>query len=321
MNRPDIQLPVVFDRLDALSAGLTAGQVDRRSRGHDWDRLRRGFYTVSPLADDTRWRAEVLAAVRAHRRTLVLSHTCAARAWGLLRPSTGWGPLIFTSPLPPAVRNVAQRILTAPLDDSEVVPVGRILVTSPARAAVDCARLLAPRDGLAVVDAVLHARLCTLDELQGVLERQRGWPGAPRARAVVALADGRRETTLESWSAWSFSEQGLLMPTWQVTLLDIAGVFLGRVDGWWEEGVAGEADGRLKYRLAALERGGVDADGLAAALHEERAREQRLRRAGVSVVRWSARDVLNPGAARSLAEHIRAELARGGRFTGRAVLV
>ena len=53
------------------------------------------------------------------------------------------------------------------------------------------------------------------------------------------------------------------MPHWQVTVLDEEGVFLGRADAYWKEGVAGEADGRAKYRLASLERtGAVNAEGL-----------------------------------------------------------
>jgi hypothetical protein len=85
--------------------------------------------------------------------------------------------------------------------------------------------------------------------------------------------------------------------------------------------VAGEADGRVKYRLAALERGGLSGESLAAVLDEERERELRLRRAGVLVVRWSARDVLDAGAAAVLARDLREQVVRGGRFPGQVLLL
>jgi len=82
-------------------------------------------------------------------------------------------------------------------------------------------------------------------------------------------------------------------------------------------------DGKAKYRLAALKRTGlVDAEGLGRALDHERARERRLREAGVIVVRWEARDVLDPVRARRLAAQRRRELtaARAAHsFSGRVV--
>lgn len=147
-----------------------------------------------------------------------------------------------------------------------------------------------------------------------------GRPGAMRARRVVRLGDGRRETALESWSAWSFAVEGVPMPRWQVTVCDSDHVFLGRVDAWWDEGVVGEADGRMKYRLASLQRRGiVDAEGLGGALDDERRRERGLRRVGALIVRWEPRDVLDAPRARQLARFVREQLDTAGtarRFTG-----
>jgi hypothetical protein len=180
---------------------------------------------------------------------------------------------------------------------------------------------LPPRDALAIADAALRRGLVTPTELAAAVERQARRPGITGARTVISMSDPRRETALESWSAWSFHEQGVPPPVWQATLCDREGTFLGRVDGWWGEGVAGEADGRMKYRLAALEHGGVSAEGLAAALDQERQRERPLRPAGVLVVRWSAHDVLDPCAARALAGDLCEQIGRGGTFRGRAVLL
>lgn len=254
----DPPLPVVFDRREAVAEGLSPDQASRRAR-RQWARLRRGQYTVAALDDHGRWRAEVLAIVRSQGRELVLSHTSAARAWQLPAPLTGWGPVSFTCGTGPSRRRTGHTVRVAPLLPDDVVSLGAMPLTSVARTVVDCARHLPGRDALAVADAALHRCLVPRGELEKVLARQQGWPGAARARRVVGLADGRRETPFESWSAWAFDEQGVPQPAWQVTVLDAGGVFLGRVDALWREGVVGEADGRAKYRLAAQERGGADA--------------------------------------------------------------
>jgi hypothetical protein len=197
----------------------------------------------------------------------------------------------------------------APLDEGDVVRWGPLLVTSPARTVVDCARTLPPRDALAIADAALASGRVTPASLALALARAKGWPGAPQARRVVALADGRRESPLESWSAWTFDEQGLPAPQWQVEVADAVGLPIGRGDCWWHEGVLGEADGRAKYRIRVLERGSASMEGYETVLHEERAREMQLRRTGLLVVRWEARDVLVPVRAAALAGYITTQLS------------
>ena len=248
MHEPDPALPMVFARADAVRAGLSEEQVRRRA-AREWDRLRRGQFTTRRLDGDDRWKAQVLATLRARRRPLVLSHAAAARAWGLPSPVGGWPATTFTSSDPPVRRAQDAVVLVADLDDHEMVDFGAVAVTSAPRTVVDCARRLRPRDALAVADAALRRGLADPAELAAALDRQAGWPGVSRARRVVELADGRRETALESWAAWAFAVHGVPAPAWQVTITDVDGVFLGRVDSWWEEAaLAGEADGDLKYR-------------------------------------------------------------------------
>jgi hypothetical protein len=309
MRAADPELPIVVSREDARAAGMSYSTVGRRLRDEQWSRLRRGWYSPEQLEADVQWRAEVLAVVRTHRRPLVLSHAHAARAHGWPAPLGGWGPMSFTATLPPARRRAHTCVLVAALEDHEVVQRGVVLVTSPARTLVDCARHLPAHDALAMADRALRRRDVSASSLTGALHDSAGRPGIERARQVLTLADGRRETPVESWSAWAFRVQGLPAPRWQATVLDDEGVFLGRTDAWWKQGVAGEADGRAKYRLAALERTGtVDAEGLAGALDDERRRERELRQAGVIIVRWEPRDVLQSDRQRRLAAQLRREL-------------
>lgn len=142
------------------------------------------------------------------------------------------------------------------------------------------------------------------------MARVKGWPGAPQARRVVALADRRRESPLESWSAWAFDKQGVPAPQWQVEIADALGNPIGRGDCWWHEGLIGEADGRAKYRIRALERGSASVEGYEGVLHEERIREMQLRRTGALVLRWEARDVLVPVRAVAPAGYISTQLAQ-----------
>ena len=310
-------LPSVANREAARAAGFSDDQVTRRLRSGVWTSLRHGRFTATAeLADRRRWQAEVLAHAAEHRRPLTLSHAHAARAWGWPSPLDGWGIVTFTATSGPTRRG-SVHITVAPLDPEEQVQ-STVTITSPARTVVDCARTLPGRDGLAVADAALRSRLVPPDQLAGALERVKGWPGAPRARHVVALADGRRESPLESWSEWSFTALGLPAPQWQVDILDGDGLLLGRGDAWWREGVIGEADGRAKYRTRVVERGAATLAGYEAVLHEERGRESRFRRSGALVVRWEARDVLVTVRERELAAYVRTQLkaAENQEFTG-----
>ena len=261
------------------------------------------------------------AAIALASRDLAISHQSACLLYGLPAPLRGWGRPTFCGDHGPTRGRHDVHVLVAPLQDRDVSssPVG--LVTSPARTVADCLRRLPPADALAVADAAIRRGLDMAD-VRATLDRQRGWPGVVRARELVALVSHRRESALESWSAWFFHEWAVPTPGWQIEVRDPTGAFCGRVDSWWPSGVVGEADGRAKYALAAAERGGADAAGLARVLDAERAREQRIRRTGADVVRWGTRDVRGAGR-RELARHVVTRLqtaARSGQFAGRTVV-
>ncbi|HYY10613.1 MAG TPA: hypothetical protein VE781_06710, partial [Kineosporiaceae bacterium] len=126
-----------------------------------------------------------------------------------------------------------------------------------------------------VGDVALRGRTVTVEQLAARLEVLR-WPRAAAADELLSLLDGRRESPLESRSAVVFHRYGLPRPAVQVRILDAAGRFIGRPDMvWLEHGVAGEADGLVKY------------DGGAAVVSDERVRQARLQAVGLVVVRWT----------------------------------
>lgn len=300
---------------------MTDHQISWRATSGHWLRPRRGLF-VLPGADAAGFDDDIVrlvAALRSTRREVVVGHAHAARLWGLPEPLDGWGePVLLTTTGPHRARNGC-RIVVTPLPDDDVVAHRGALVTSPVRTVTDCLRTLRPPDALAVADAAARLLVPAATIVEAV-DGLGGWPGVVQARRLAGLVDGRRESVLESWSALAFDEQGVPMPLWQVDIGDDDG-FVGRGDGWWECGVVGESDGKAKYRLRAAERGGLDAERLAAVLDEERRREERMRRSGLSVVRWGAKDVLGRAGTTALAAHLRAELAaRTGRsFSSRVV--
>jgi hypothetical protein len=310
MHRPDPPLAPLITRAWARAAGMTDRQITRRVAAGDWRRVRHGLLVPERDRPPVPIDAEVAAAVRSTGRDVAISVAHAARIWGLPRPLDGWGKPVLLAPSGPTRNQDDLCIRVAPIAAADVLRLpGGVVVTSPRRTVVDCLRHLCPPDAIAIADAALRGLLTPGDLVAGV-EAAAGWPGVRRARRLAALADGRRETPLESWSALAFADLGVPMPRWQVDVLDDAGL-IGRADAWWAtRAVVGEADGRAKYALAAAERGGADADGLAAVLDRERRREQRLRRVGAAVVRWGAADVLVARRADALASFLRRELRR-----------
>jgi len=192
------------------------------------------------------------------------------------------------------------QLLSAPLPADQITSGFDVVVTTPARTAVDIALMTGAdsADALAVIDAVLHRGLATLVELRRVAAQPHRRPGCARARQLIERADARAESALESRSRMFFVHAGVPMPESQVQLRDEAGL-VGRVDFLWREHhTIGEADGRGKY---------LDLD----VLYREKRREDRLREMGFQVVRWDFSDLRH--APRATAARIYAAFQRDSR--------
>ena len=262
------------------NAGPEATEVRR------WQRVRRGAYVDRQewegLAPDAQLlvRAHAVAATAETRR--VFSHCTAARAWGL--PTIGRQQDCVevlvgdgrTGRSPGLIRRRTQ-------NPPQAVRVGGLLVTSPARTAVDIARVQSLASGVSVMDSVLTRGLATREDLEAeVRSAPRGGRGRQQAALAVALADAGGESAGESLSRVQLYRAGFPRPRLQVEFSDAHG-FVGRVDMFWEEcRVVGEFDGKTKY--------GVDGSQSPAqageVLWREKRREDRLRALGLTVVRW-----------------------------------
>ncbi len=278
----------------------------------------RGLYVDLARWPEQRQARHVLLAAAAARAVpdSAVSHVSAALLHGLPTPTA-------RLPRPAVTVHDGSRsrspgswmtLFRGALDDDDTVVLDGLRVTSVARAVVDSARHACAGDGLAMADAALRQGGTTLLDLVAERRHQHRWPGVRRASSVIALADPRRESWLESWSAAFFHRTGL--PRWfpQVVVRDEWGDFIGRVDGLWPElGVVCEADGRGKYLGTLDARADRSPDAVARRVLAASDREVRLRATGLGVVRWSTEEIVRrPFVVRSrwLAEVARADPRR-----------
>ncbi len=163
-----------------------------------------------------------------------------------------------------------------PLEDrTEYAGVG---VLRPARAVADLLRMLALVEAVVVADAVLHAGLCTCDELHLELTRHARLRGVRGASRALELSDPAAESPPGSRVRLIRVSDGL-QPVPQYDVHDAAGSWLARVDlafPAWR--VAVEYDGRAVH-----EREDVVA--------RDWQRQDAMVRAGWVVLRFTAADL------------------------------
>jgi hypothetical protein len=87
--------------------------------------------------------------------------------------------------------------------------IGGVRVTTPLRTAVDLACKMPRREALAALDALVRAFGISHVEMQRLLRRYRRRRGVVQARQLAPLADGRAESTGESWTRLEILDRGL----------------------------------------------------------------------------------------------------------------
>ena len=307
----------VVMRSQALAAGYTEAEIDRRRRQKLWVPIRRGAYVERAVyAAMTREQLHVAlvhAAVRSLAKPAVVSHVSAA----VLRGLPSWG-------LDLSLVHVTRGDLHSPrieggvhhhageLRNDDLEQIDGIWVTSPARTAIDTARVTEFEAAVVVTDALLHRGLVDRGTILDRLESMRDWPGTCNAGRVAEFADGRSESVGESRTRVAFELVGLPRPDLQRLITTPDGKIVGRsdflFDGLW---TIGEFDGRVKYgRL--LKPGEAPGD----VVWREKQREDRIRDLGYEVGRIIWSDLSDRPA---VAERFRAAFARARRR--RAVLV
>jgi hypothetical protein len=186
---------------------------------------------------------------------------------------------------------------SALLPDEDVTVIHGMRVTTAARTVVDLARSLRFRAGVVTADSALRSKLTTKPDLESLLANSPRANGRRLVADVIAFADARAESVLESIARVVFAECGLPAPDLQVWVGGPQPV--GRVDFLWpQHRTIAEVDGLMKYR-----------DSARAVLQLER--DRRLRDAGYEVVHFTWQDITeNPA---YVATAIRAAFQRAAR--------
>jgi very-short-patch-repair endonuclease len=261
------------------AAGISRDRARTRIRRGTWADAGRGAVAPFDLRDAdehlVRRRRHAIAASASARRhgDHVVSGRSAAILHGLPTLSVPQRPELTDAEPAGLGRRPKTHIYGATLTIDDVTTWFGVPVTTVARTLVDLARH-DRRDAIMAVDAALREEAVDPPELAAALEQAVGWPGVRQARDVLALADARAESPLESLTRLALIEDGFPRPRLQVPI----GAY--RVDLLFDEArLVLESDGLGKYTDAEWRR--------------EKRREAALRRMGFRVERVTWEDVLH----------------------------
>ncbi len=119
------------------------------------------------------------------------------------------------------------------------------MVTNAVRTTVDLLRTMWRPHALAAADAMAHARLVTLEEVQAHIKGMKRYPGIVQARSLVRMIEPLAESPGESWQRLRLIDAGLPVPQAQVQLYNRAGGAIVRLDNAYKAAKVGlEYDGR-----------------------------------------------------------------------------
>ncbi|MCR6031284.1 hypothetical protein GGQ22_07470 [Nocardioides sp. zg-579] len=315
LDRP----PYLLTRRQAVAAGTTPREIDRRVRTGAWVAVRRGVYATSEHVTSLATRAQRQrlhddAVALSTRLTHIRSHDSAAVVWGLAVPLPAVPVTHLTVPVPATARNRPQRSRFSHEVKHHLAPYGvvdrpsvvdGVPVLGLARTAIDLAREHDLATGVAAVDGALRAGIRRSD-LDAVVARMACWPHVNRARQAVDLGDPGAESVGETLARLLVLRLGRGRPQTQFGLsrdgrTGFADVRLGRH--------LFEFDGRLKYH-----RGHGDDRPVEQVVWEEKLRQDWFcsYQLGMSRLVWS--DVIGPGTVAALARIEREVAATEARF-------
>lgn len=286
----------VFTRQDLEHVGVDTEVMRSMVSKRLWHRIRHGVYV-----DAQRWHQsagnprerhllECAAMLRSLDEPAYLFGASGAIAHDLPLPSAG--PHAVTLLRRPLMdgrilggratrshRDSHARIKTHDLSDEHIGIQRGLPCVSREVAAISAAAGTTMEWAVAILDAAAWQREEMLARMTTTLDAWGYLRGIGIVRTAMPLVRTGAQTPLESISRYRLLMLGLPDPELQVRFDDREGL-VGYVDMWWPTlGVIGEADGLIKY---------TDRKTLIAEKH----REDRLRRLGFIVVRWTWREIM-----------------------------
>jgi very-short-patch-repair endonuclease len=239
---------------ELLKAGWQPDQIRTGTRRGDLMAVRRGVYAdgsyarkLLSLAGGEQLLAIGAAAALAGASEAAVSHHSAAYLHKIDLIGRRGSAVHLTRP-PGADLHAPKgiRLHSAGLPVDHVTRHLGVSLTTAARTVVDLARTLPFRAGVVAADSALHQRRATKDELEAVLAVCSRWRGAAAAAEVIAFADRRSESPLESIARVVFRDCGLPPPKLQALIGTAEEV--ARVDFFWDKYLTiVEVDGAIKY--------------------------------------------------------------------------
>lgn len=223
----------VFLGSEALGRGkLTRGQLRWNYR-----QVHRNIYL--PKSASRSLRDNIFAAWLWSGRRGIIAGRAAANLHGA-RWVDDFAPVEIVGPFhhpPPGIIVRRERI-----DPEDVVELGGLRVTNPARTAFDLARYLPRAAAVAHLDALSAATGLTADAVSGLIGSHKGARGVRQCKTALSLMDGGAQSPKESWLRLVLVDAGLPRPATQIRIAD--GRFLAYLDmGWEQPMVAVEYDG------------------------------------------------------------------------------
>lgn len=307
-----------FTRAQALDQGWHDRELAAACRLGVLRHLRHGAYAVAasydPLDEGARHLVLARAVMARQRGAVALTGVSAAVAHGLSVFGHDLSSVHVVRLDGGSSRGAGRARHQVVSDDvaQHLVVVDGLRVTNLARTVWEAAAHASLEAAVATADSALHRHPWVEEELAAVAPLFTNRPGSRRARAAVALADGRAESPGESYSRVVFYRFGVPQPEPQYTVVDTDGREIARCDfGWDADHHVGEFDGKVKYgRL--LRPGESPGD----AVFREKRREDRVRGQQLGMSRWVFAD-LGTGQVRSLVQRINVERARSRSLFGR----
>lgn len=273
----------VFTTADAVSVGLTGNGLTHLLRSGEVVRFRRDAYCLATAYESAgiaeRYRLRVLAVLHSRPRTDRASHHSALALLGL--PSFGVPLDLVLAEGPSGGQRRANGLLLHRPSSGPGLRIRDLRLVSASVACVQVADRYGFVAGVCAMDGALHARRCTLAELEGAVAQV-----SPRRRRRVhlalAAADATTESIGESRTRIILRDAGfVVVPQFVV---EHRGRFVARVDFLVDDCVVVEFDGLVKYE-------GLDGSR---ALAAEKKRESELSHLGYEVVRVVWSDLSHP---------------------------
>lgn len=126
----------------------------------------------------------------------------------------------------------------------EIARIQGMLVTTPARTALDLGRHLPRKEAVARLDALAQATGITADDVLALTHRYKGTKGVQRCREAVGLMDSGAQSPQETRLRLLLTDSGFPNPQTQIPLFDPSGYAFGYLDmGWRDMWIAVEYDG------------------------------------------------------------------------------